>query len=137
MRTISGRGAVAAAPRAIAPRKPFPAYFVQGYCDPWPSKQDMRRLLSAHGLEVTEGDYALNVWIEGRRFRFQLYGGDIGEPEVEADDHDWRRLLADAEHVSAALTAAGLSHRFEVWEKGDGNEVGSVHHRMPEAPDLD
>ncbi|MGO4261589.1 hypothetical protein [Lysobacter sp. TAB13] len=119
------------------PREPFPNYYLYAYCDPWPSKQDMLRILQADGLEVEERPYAVQAWIDGRRFRFQLYGGDIDDPELDADDHDLQRLLTHAGLVSAALTAAGVRHRFEAWEKGDGGLVGCVHHRMPEAVDLD
>lgn len=122
-------------PAAYAPYEFFPKYYIYGYCDPWPSRQEMGRILQAYGLEVVVGDWSVKVTIDGRHFDFKVYGGDIGDPEVDADDYDLQRLLADAARVSQALVAADVSHRFEAREKGDGDLVGCVHYRMPEALD--
>lgn len=127
--------ASAAAPPAEPLREPFPKYYVHAWCDPWPDKQEMLRILAAHGLQTHERAYAVEAVIDGRAFAFEVYGGDIGEPEAEASDHDLSRLTDHAAQVSAALAAAGVRHRLEILEHPEGEPVASVHHRMPRSPD--
>ncbi|WP_394539826.1 hypothetical protein PRJ39_04275 [Lysobacter enzymogenes] len=123
------------APVETATHEPFPNYYVYAYCDPWPSKQRMLEILRAHGLEVEERHYAVQAWIDGRAFAFEVYGGDLGDPEAEADDHDLARLTDHARRISAALAAAGVRHRLEILEKSDDTLMACVHHGMPRSPD--
>lgn len=131
----SGDGRSVQSPSPSPPREPFPNYFVYAYCDPWPHKQEMLRILSEHGLEVEERAYAVQAWIDGRAFAFEVYGGDIGEPEAEASDYDLQRLSDHTMQVSAALAAAGVRHRLEILDDGGETLVGCFHHRMPHSPD--
>ena len=124
-----------ASPPAPQPREPFPNYFVYAWCDPWPSKQDMLGLLRAHGLAVEERAYAVQARIDGRAFAFEVYGGDIGDPQADACDHDLRRLSDHTAQVSAALTAAGVRHRLEILDDGGDTLAGCFHNGMPDSPD--
>ncbi|MGO4781484.1 hypothetical protein AB4084_38955, partial [Lysobacter sp. 2RAB21] len=58
----SGRRLPSAESSVPEPREPFPNYYLYAYCDPWPSKQDMLRILQADGLEVEERPYAVQAW---------------------------------------------------------------------------
>jgi hypothetical protein len=50
----------------------------------WPSKEGMADILGAAGFAVTVGRYSIRV--EGHsRFKFQEYGGDLGDPVIDAD----------------------------------------------------
>jgi hypothetical protein len=95
----------------------------------WPSKEGMAAILRAAGLTVTVGHYSVRV--EGHSyFKFQQYGGDLGDPVIEADAPNVAELLATAQLVSDALTQAGIIHRFEIYGE-DEKLVGYLHHGWP------
>lgn len=89
----------------------------------------MAALLREAGLRVTTGRYSVRV-DDCSHFVFQHYGGDLGEPSVEADADTPAGLLREAGLVSAALARADLVHRFELYDE-QGTMVGYLHHRWP------
>ena len=95
----------------------------------WPSMDGMVAVLRAAGLSVSVGRYS--VCIEGHsRFIIQQYGGDLGDPVIDADAEDVPELNATATLVSEALARAGVVHRFELYD--DARElVGYLHHGWP------
>jgi hypothetical protein len=96
----------------------------------WPSKEGLAALLRAAGLAVTVGRYS--VRIEGHcHFKFQEYGGDLGEPVIEADAQSVAELLTTARLVSEALGRAGVVHRFELYDDGGDELAGYLHHGWP------
>jgi hypothetical protein len=52
---------------------------------------------------------------------FWLDGGDIDDPQIDADADSPEILRYEAARVSNALAAAGLAHRFEIYS--DGSEL--------------
>lgn len=100
-----------------------------GELESWPSKARMARLLASAGFSVVVGRYSIRL-ADCEHFVLQEYGGDLGEPQFDADASTLGRMLDDAGRVSRALAAADLRHRFELY---DGNDelVGYLHHRWP------
>jgi hypothetical protein len=61
---------------------------------------------------------------------FQQYGGDLGDPTVDADADTVEELMLAARMVSDALALAGVRHRFEIYN--DTNELcGYLHYQWP------
>ena len=86
----------------------------------WPPMDGMAALLRSAGLAVTVGRYSIRV--EGHsRFIFQQYGGDLGDPVIDAYAESVPELLSSARLVSEALARAGVVHRFEVY--GDDDQL--------------
>lgn len=100
-----------------------------GQLEAWPSKSEMARLLSRAGFSVTVGRYSIRL-NDCEHFVLQEYGGDLGEPQFDVDASSLERMLEDAGRVSRALAAAGIRHRFELYDVG-GEMVGYLHHRWP------
>ncbi len=95
----------------------------------WPSKEGMAAILRAAGHAVTVGQYSVRV--EGHcRFKFQEYGGDLGDPVIDADAGNVAEMLLTAGLVSDALARAGIVHRFEVYDDND-ELAGYLHHGWP------
>jgi hypothetical protein len=85
----------------------------------WPKpKERMADILRSDGLRVTVGRHAITV-DDCSHFRFQEYGGDLGDPCIEADADSVERMIRDATLVSQALARAGVAHCFEVYSRGD------------------
>jgi len=100
-----------------------------GGLERWPSKEGMADILRAGGLTVTVGLYS--VCVEGGSlFTFQEYGGDLGDPVIDADAESVPELLAAARLVSEALARAGVVHRFELYDDDD-ELAGYLHHGWP------
>lgn len=93
----------------------------------WPPKRRMAQILTDSGLRVYIGQFSVRVE-NCFHFVFQHYGGDLGEPVIDADADSVERLLSDAEMVSSALTCAKVRHRFEIYGDGD-NLCGYLHFR--------
>lgn len=104
-----------------------PFAILAGQLEHWPSKDELAGILQSAGLHVQVGRYAISV-DACERFAFKQYGGDLGDPVIDAGAETVERLLRDAALVSDALASAGLKHRFEIY---DGNDrlIGYVHHR--------
>jgi len=95
----------------------------------WPSKEGMAVILRSAGLAVTVGRYSVRV--EGRpHFTFQQYGGDMGDPVIDANAESVSELLAAAKPVSDALGRARVVHRFELYDDA-GGLAGYLHHGWP------
>jgi hypothetical protein len=95
----------------------------------WPDKDRMVSILSAAGMRVTLGRYSIRL-DELSHFVFQGYGGDLGNPQIEADCETAELLKQEATRVSKALGAADIPHRFEIY--GEGGEIlHYLHHDWP------
>ena len=103
---------------------------VRGELRAWPTKERMGEVLRAAGLRVTVGVYSVRI-DDCSHFVFQEYGGDLGEPVIDADADSVADMLRDAERVSSALALAGLVHSFEVYDEHD-SVVGYFHHGWPQ-----
>jgi len=96
----------------------------------WPTMGGMAALLRSAGLAVTVGRYSIRV--EGHsQFIFQEYGGDLGDPVIDADAESVPELLATARLVSEALARAGVVHRFELYDDDADELAGYLHHGWP------
>ena len=71
----------------------------------------MVQIMVNAGLSNTEGRYSIRIK-DCEHFGFQEYGGDLGDPVIEADASSLEKMLDDAGRVSAGLTAAKVRHRF-------------------------
>jgi hypothetical protein len=89
----------------------------------WPSKSGMESILRDAGLGVRSGKYSIHIE-DCSHFVFQQYGGDIGQPVIDADAESVARMLKDGERVSTALSNAEVEHRFEVYNSN--NELVAV-----------
>ncbi len=101
-----------------------------GKLDKWPSKTEMARMLEAAGFSVYVGRYSIRLK-DCEHFVFQEYGGDLGDPQFDADASTLERMLNDGGRVSAALASADIRHRFELYNESD-EMVGYLHHRWPQ-----
>ncbi len=100
-----------------------------GQLEKWPSKTEMARLMEAAGFSVHIGQYSIRLR-DCEHFVFQEYGGDLGDPQFDADASSLEKMLEDSGRVSAALSAAGIRHRFELYNDSD-ESIGYLHHRWP------
>jgi hypothetical protein len=95
----------------------------------WPTKERMVALLSDAGLRVLVGRYSIRVQ-DCSHFVFQEYGGDLGNPSIDADADTVEDLMREGRLVSDALARAGVRHRFEIYN--DSHELsGYLHHEWP------
>ena len=97
-----------------------------GELDAWPSKYQLARILRKAGLTVCVGSYSVRIE-DYSHFVFQDYGGDLGSPQIDADADSLDEMLSEAKSVSEALAAAGIRHRFEIYDDSD-EMVGYLHH---------
>lgn len=95
----------------------------------WPSKDEMASILRDAGLRIIVGRYSVRVQ-DCSHFVFQQYGGDLGEPRIDADAGTAEEMRRDAKLVSDALARAGIKHRFEIHDSND-EMVGYLHHLWP------
>ena len=102
-----------------------------GEIDRWPSKTVMIQILENAGLSIIEGRYSIRIK-DCEYFGFHEYGGDLGDPVIEADASSLEKMLDDASRVSAALAAANLRHRFELYSENNDKMVGYLHHCWPQ-----
>lgn len=87
-------------------------------------------MLRDAGLRVTVGKYSVRI-DDCSHFVFQQYGGDLGDPVIDADADSATEMLRDAGRISGALTGAGVVHRFEVYDEHDAL-AGYFHHEWPQ-----
>lgn len=97
----------------------------------WPSKPDLAALLAAAGIKVITGKFSIRV-ADAAHFVFQNLGGDLTEPQIDADAATVAELLADAQRVSDALAAARIRHRFEIYDENDAL-AAYLHWQWPPA----
>lgn len=89
----------------------------------------MARVLTQAGLRILVGACSLRIEDLGH-FCFQNYGGDLCEPDIDADADSVEELRRDAQLVSDALARAGIRHRFELYDARN-EMVGYMHHDWP------
>lgn len=105
------------------------AAHIAGHLANWPTMDRMVAILRDGGLRVHVGRYSIRV--EGcSHFVFQEYGGDLGEPSVDADADTVEELIRDGRQVSDALASADVRHRFEIYSERD-ELAGYLHHNWP------
>ena len=89
----------------------------------------MATMLGDAGLRVQVGRYSIRVqdcW----HFVFQEYGGDLGDPTVDADAETVEDMIREGRLVSEALACGGVRHRFEIYD--DRNVLsGYLHYEWP------
>jgi hypothetical protein len=105
---------------------------LHGEIDGWPDKDRMAAILRDAGLQVCAGRSSIRV-LDCSHFVFQEYGGDLGDPSIEADADSTEAMIGDAKRVSHALSRADVRHRFEIYDHG-GGLVAYLHHRWPTEP---
>jgi hypothetical protein len=86
-----------------------------GELDNWPTKDEMAAILREAGLGVRVGRYSVRIE-DCEHFVFQQYGGDLGDPQIDADADTVDDMVRDGRLVSNALARAGLRHRFEIYD---------------------
>jgi hypothetical protein len=90
---------------------------MNGECAPWPSKERLASILREAGLEVNVGPYSVQVQGDPAfSFSFEHYGGETCNPMIAADADDANSMIRGGKLVSAALTAARVRHRLEVYD---------------------
>ncbi len=95
----------------------------------WPDKERIATILRGAGLRVSVGHYSVRVE-DCSHFVFQEYGGDLGEPSVDAYAESLNEMTRDAKLVSDALALAQISHRLELYDASN-EMVGYFHHDWP------
>lgn len=95
----------------------------------WPTKSAMASLLASAGLTVQVGRYSIRV-LDCTQFVFQEFGGDTGEPTIDAGAPTVAVLMQDATLVSGALRLGNIKHRFEIYD-GRGKMQSYLHHDWP------
>ena len=90
----------------------------------------MAAILRDAGLRVYVGRYSIRVE-DCSHFVFQEYGGDLGDPVVDAFADSVEQMLREASLVSRALANADVAHRFEVYCESTTDMVGYLHHDSP------
>lgn len=101
-----------------------------GHLAKWPTKGQMVSLLRSGGLSVSEGTYSIRI-ADFSHFVFQEYGGDLGDPQIDADAADAETLAAEAQRVSDILAKAGIAHRFEIYQADDEQMTHCFQHNWP------
>ena len=96
---------------------------------PMPSKRRLASILRRAGLAINVGQYAIRVE-DCSNFVFEQFGGDLGDPVIDADADTPADLIRDAKLVSEALVDAGIRHRFEIY-RGRDEMVEYLHHNWP------
>jgi len=103
--------------------------FLSAELETWPSQEQLVSALRAAGLQVQEGWHSVRI-SNCEHFVFQSIES---KPRVDADASSESAMIKDAMLVSAALSAAGIKHRFEVY--GPTEELaGYFHHQWPAPP---
>lgn len=105
--------------------------WIAGELAQWPTKHRMAKILRAAGLRVTVGQYSIRIE-DFPHFKFQEYGGDLGDPQIQADAESVEEMTVRGKLISDALARAGIKHRFEIYDDRGGKEmVGYLHHDWP------
>jgi hypothetical protein len=104
--------------------------YLAGQLAVWPDKDGMASLLQSAGLRVSVGRYSIRL-DDFSHFAFQEYGGDLGDPQIEADADDAQTLAAEAKRLSDVLSSAGLVHRFEIYQHGIDEMIHYFHYGWP------
>ena len=108
--------------------------FMVGQLSPWPSKEDLADLLSSNGLNIYVGKYSLRIK-DFSHFVIQEYGGDLGEPQIDADAKSITEMVDSAKTLSSILTNTDIKHRFEIYDHKDSLAC-YLHYGWPRENDL-
>ena len=103
--------------------------YITGELQAWPTREPMATVLREANLRVKVGRYSVRVE-NCSHFVFEHFGGDLGNPCINADAASVADLVREASLVSAALAQAELVHRFELYDD-QGAMVGYLHHQWP------
>lgn len=103
---------------------------IAGQIAVWPDKERMVEILQAAGLHVRVGQYSIRV-NDCSSFVFQEYGGDLGDPVIDASAESVQAMRRDAKLVSDVLTLAGIRHRFELYDATE-RLVDYLHYDWPQ-----
>ena len=86
-------------------------------------------ILRSGGLRIQAGQYSVRVE-DCSHFVFQEYGGDLGDPSIDADADTVSDMIREGQLVSDVLSRAGFKHRFEIYD--DCNALaGYLHYDWP------
>ena len=110
----------------------MPAHLA-GELDQWPTKDRLAKILREAGLRVVVGRYSVRIE-DFSHFVFQEYGGDLGEPQLDADADSVEDMVRNARRVSEALARAGIRHQFEIYDDDadDPDAIdGYLHYEWP------
>jgi hypothetical protein len=102
---------------------------IAGEVAKWPTKDRMAATLRDAGLSVYVGKYSVRIE-DCSHFVFQEYGGDLGDPSIDADADSADVMIREGKIVSDALARAGVKHRFEIYDDSD-KLCGYIHHEWP------
>jgi len=100
-----------------------------GELSEWPSKEHLASILRAAKLSVTVGRYSIRL-PDLPHFVFREYGGDLGDPVIDANAASPDALTWEARRVSEALARFDIRHRFELYDERDQMFL-YLHHRWP------
>jgi hypothetical protein len=104
-------------------------HFIAAEFRQWPTKERMAQILREAGLRITTGRYSVSV--EGdARILFEEYGGDLGDPTVDAHADSAAQLLNAIGKISDALSRAKVVHAFTVYDEHD-SVIGYFHYEWP------
>lgn len=103
--------------------------WIAGELAEWPTKEGLAEILRAAGLTVYVGRYSIRIE-NCYHFTFQEYGGDLGDPCIDADASSLEEMMRDGALVSNVLAQANIRHRFEIYDV-DQNLLGYLHHLWP------
>lgn len=101
-----------------------------GELSPWPTKERLAQILRAARIDCSIGRYSVRLH-DCEHFSFESYGGDICEPQIDAEAQTPEKLHSDAMRVSTALAAAGIAHRFELYNSAN-KMFAYLSHNWPE-----
>jgi len=104
--------------------------YLQGELAEWPTMGQMTSLLWSAGLQPSVGKYSIRI-AKFSHFIFQEYGGDLGDPHIDAEAEDMETLAAEAKQVSDIFTKAGIAHRFELYQEGVEEMIHCFQHNWP------
>ena len=104
--------------------------------DLWPSKRQMIKILEENNYNIDVGKYAIRIE-SNSEMAFQAYGGDLGDPQFEAENESRELLEEDIKTLSAVLKKYDIKHCFEIYEQNESeNLVTYIHHQYPAPPSL-
>lgn len=102
---------------------------IAGELSVWPTKSQMIQIMREAGLDVYVGRYSIQVK-DCSFFVFKEYGGDLGDPVIDADADSAEELLREGKLVSDALAKVKIRHRFEFYDHRP-DMVGYLHYDWP------
>jgi len=99
--------------------------WLTGEFDPWPSRDELARVLGEGGLRLEVDEYSVRI-LDGPGLVFD-HLDDFVAPMVTANAAGVDLLVESATRVSSILSACGIVHRLEV-HRADGSLAAYLHH---------